>query len=526
MASSTTWDPWGQVLASAGPAIQLGYQGQWNDPVTGQVNMGARMYRPAAGGFINQDTYTGGQGAPAVTGNLHAYASDNPMTFTDPTGHVTQIEDGGGPTITAADVNAERARAEAAAQTAARLSAQAGQAAQQAAQAQYAAQSATALARTLNVQATQLEAEAAKARAYAQQWYQYAQGKLAGANYLLNRASAELSQAQAIANQIDNYDQHGDFRAAQQYIARYGNEENALYNAAANDNYYGTLDAEAYARLQGWVGKFTQIADQLTSQARQARAEAQAQAQAANHDAASAAALNAKARQLAAAAAAARRHAAALQAQYQSDQQYYHDEQVYAAANAPKPKSSTAHSTGQGIYSSSMGCVTAQEFKYGACPGEAGAAGTTSQQVRQSFTGAAIIIGGAIFDPVVGGILRGLLSSAPAAINTGDVAVYISTNAAGDVNYVGITNNVARRAAEQLAQKAIYINEIPGLTNLSRADARAVEQVLLEDNGGPGGGQLLNKINSIARTNPIYAQSIRRGCYILSVVGYAAPNVC
>ena len=40
LASSTTWDPWGQVLASAGPAVQVGYQGQWTDPVTQQVSMG------------------------------------------------------------------------------------------------------------------------------------------------------------------------------------------------------------------------------------------------------------------------------------------------------------------------------------------------------------------------------------------------------------------------------------------------------------------------------------------------------
>lgn len=36
MTSSTSYDPWGQVLATAGPAIQVGYQGQWTDPVTGR----------------------------------------------------------------------------------------------------------------------------------------------------------------------------------------------------------------------------------------------------------------------------------------------------------------------------------------------------------------------------------------------------------------------------------------------------------------------------------------------------------
>lgn len=105
-------------------------------------------------------------------------------------------------------------------------------------------------------------------------------------------------------------------------------------------------------------------------------------------------------------------------------------------------------------------------------------------------------------------------------INTGNVAVYTSRNAAGDVNYVGITNIIARRAAEQFESKGINMDQIPGLGNLSRADARAVEQVLIERYGGPGGGQLLNQINSIAQSNPIYAQSLQRGCDILSAVGY------
>jgi Pretoxin HINT domain len=38
------------VLASSGPPVQVGYQGQWTDPGTGQTDMGARMYRPGTGG--------------------------------------------------------------------------------------------------------------------------------------------------------------------------------------------------------------------------------------------------------------------------------------------------------------------------------------------------------------------------------------------------------------------------------------------------------------------------------------------
>ena len=42
----------------------------------------------------------------------------------------------------------------------------------------------------------------------------------------------------------------------------------------------------------------------------------------------------------------------------------------------------------------------------------------------------------------------------------------------GVTQYVGITNNLARRAAEQLAGKGIRIEKL--MTGLSRADARAV----------------------------------------------------
>ena len=57
-----SYDPWGQVLAATGPSIQVGYQGQWTDPGTQQVDMGARFYKPATAGFDNQDTYAGGEG--------------------------------------------------------------------------------------------------------------------------------------------------------------------------------------------------------------------------------------------------------------------------------------------------------------------------------------------------------------------------------------------------------------------------------------------------------------------------------
>jgi hypothetical protein len=97
--------------------------------------------------------------------------------------------------------------------------------------------------------------------------------------------------------------------------------------------------------------------------------------------------------------------------------------------------------------------------------------------------------------------------------------VYRSVSAAGDVQYAGLTNDLARRAAEHLAGKGIQIEKIMG--GLSRADARSVEQALIEIHGlGKNGGSLLNKINSIARSNPEYAAMVQRGYELLWTIGY------
>ena len=104
----------------------------------------------------------------------------------------------------------------------------------------------------------------------------------------------------------------------------------------------------------------------------------------------------------------------------------------------------------------------------------------------------------------------------------GDVSVYQSINpSTGQVDYVGITNNIDRRATEHLRSKGIRITEISGLNNLSRSDAKAVEQVLIELHGlDKNGGTLLNLINSIAPSNPVYAESLRRGKELLNQAGY------
>ncbi|MGH7471588.1 MAG: RHS repeat domain-containing protein, partial [Longimicrobiales bacterium] len=91
----------------------------------------------------------------------------------------------------------------------------------------------------------------------------------------------------------------------------------------------------------------------------------------------------------------------------------------------------------------------------------------------------------------------------------------------GRTIYVGITNNLAARAAAHFAQKSIRIRALPGLSDLPRADARAVEQVMIEFHRlGKSGGTLINRINSIAQSNPAYADALNRGRELLLRAGY------
>ena len=93
----------------------------------------------------------------------------------------------------------------------------------------------------------------------------------------------------------------------------------------------------------------------------------------------------------------------------------------------------------------------------------------------------------------------------------------------GVTRYIGITDDAFRRGREQLRLRNIEIEEIQGLTNLSRSDARAVEQVLINFHGlGANGGTLINQINSISRvTNKTkYEVALVRGAEILRSIRY------
>jgi filamentous hemagglutinin len=112
-------------------------------------------------------------------------------------------------------------------------------------------------------------------------------------------------------------------------------------------------------------------------------------------------------------------------------------------------------------------------------------------------------------------------SGANVVANPGKTSAYTSAADDGSTRYVGITDNIEARSAAHMSQKGIEIAPIPGLQGISREDARAVEQVLIEYYRlGKDGGPLLNKINSIAASNPSYAASLIRGSELLKSIGY------
>ncbi|MCC7170200.1 MAG: RHS repeat protein [Planctomycetes bacterium] len=106
------------------------------------------------------------------------------------------------------------------------------------------------------------------------------------------------------------------------------------------------------------------------------------------------------------------------------------------------------------------------------------------------------------------------------ALDAVPTSVYRSVDELGVTRYVGITNDFARRQAEHLRDvRGIDIE--PMMENLSRTDARAVEQALIELNGlSSTGGTLMNKINSIAKSNPEYANQLARGNELLRSAGF------
>lgn len=83
----TVYDPLGNVINSNGAQPSLGYQSEYTDPASGQVNMDARWYSPSEGQFTSADTMNNSPVPNTANANPYSYADDSPLTGADPTGH-------------------------------------------------------------------------------------------------------------------------------------------------------------------------------------------------------------------------------------------------------------------------------------------------------------------------------------------------------------------------------------------------------------------------------------------------------
>ncbi len=85
-----TYGAYGAPTCEGATTTPLGYDGQYTSSDTGLIYLRARTYDPATAQFLSHDPLT------AVTGEPYAYASDNPLNFSDPTGLLSLEEVGEG----------------------------------------------------------------------------------------------------------------------------------------------------------------------------------------------------------------------------------------------------------------------------------------------------------------------------------------------------------------------------------------------------------------------------------------------
>ncbi|WP_019909770.1 RHS repeat-associated core domain-containing protein [Paenibacillus sp. HW567] len=82
-----TYDEWGNITSQVeGTSNSFKYAGESYDPETGLYYLRARYYDPSIGRFLNEDTYEGQIDNP-LTQNLYTYVGNNPLIFSDPSGH-------------------------------------------------------------------------------------------------------------------------------------------------------------------------------------------------------------------------------------------------------------------------------------------------------------------------------------------------------------------------------------------------------------------------------------------------------
>lgn len=82
------FDAWGRPLHDSdpgrSPAGLFGYNGEWHNP-DGTIHLRARTYHPALHRFLQRDRFEGSAARPAWL-HRYAYAENDPLAFSDPTG--------------------------------------------------------------------------------------------------------------------------------------------------------------------------------------------------------------------------------------------------------------------------------------------------------------------------------------------------------------------------------------------------------------------------------------------------------
>ncbi|WP_228745458.1 RHS repeat-associated core domain-containing protein, partial [Paenibacillus sp. S150] len=87
-----TYDEWGNITSQVeGISNSFKYTGEVYDAETGLYYLRARYYDPGMGRFLNEDTYEGQIDNP-LSLNLYTYVSNNPLIYSDPTGHYTESQ--------------------------------------------------------------------------------------------------------------------------------------------------------------------------------------------------------------------------------------------------------------------------------------------------------------------------------------------------------------------------------------------------------------------------------------------------
>jgi RHS repeat-associated protein len=104
LSASVAYDPLGNTTATAGTMPgNTGYQGDWTDPATGQVDMWHRHYDPASSGFDNADPTWQDPDPASIAANRYAYGDGDPLDLTDPSGMGTRPD----PSITTSGGDAD-----------------------------------------------------------------------------------------------------------------------------------------------------------------------------------------------------------------------------------------------------------------------------------------------------------------------------------------------------------------------------------------------------------------------------------